>query len=171
MSGMDTKRIKCPKCKKILEVTNKKKESIVLVGCPQCGAKIRVKFDTGETMLAGAEEHSDIIGALKVASNSYPLHEGVNIVGRKTQQSKVDIPVETDDLAMSRKHASIEVVRLKSGRVKVVLSDMRSAEKATFKPIIHEDIPLDVNDRVVICFGDTIQLGNTKVKYVRGVHE
>ena len=164
---METKRVKCPKCDKKLEVTNKKQESVLLVKCPQCGAKIRVKFDTGETMLADAEDRSEIIGSLKYEGKYYPLHEGVNILGRKILQPDADVTIETDDLTMSRKHAAIEVVRLKSNKIKAVLGDLRTREKAGIKPIIHEEIPLDVDDRVVLCFGDTIQLGDTILKYVR----
>ena len=164
---METKRVKCPKCSKKLEVANKKQESVLLVRCPQCNAKIRVKFDTGETMLADAEDRSEIIGSLKYGEKYYPLHEGVNILGRMVTQPEADVTIETDDLTMSRKHASIEIIRLKSNKIKAVLGDLRSREKADIKPIFHEEIPLDADDRVVLCFGDTIQLGDTILKYVQ----
>ena len=166
---METKHVKCPKCSQKLEVTNKNQESVLLVRCPQCNAKMRVKFDTGETVLADAEDRSEIIGLLKYGEKYCPLHEGVNILGRKVKQSQADVPIETDDLTMSRKHATIEIVRLKSNKIKAVLGDLRDREKAVVKPIIHEGIPLDADDRVVICFGDTIQLGETILKYVRGM--
>ena len=164
---METKRVKCPKCSKKLEVANKNQESVLLVRCPQCNAKMRVKFDTGETVLADAEDRSEIIGLLKNGDKYYRLHEGVNILGRKVTPPQADVSIETDDLTMSRKHAAIEIVRLKSNKVKAVLGDLRTREKAGIKPIFHEEIPLDADDRVVVCFGDTIQLGNTILKYVQ----
>ncbi|MBP5387582.1 MAG: hypothetical protein J6Y97_09405 [Prevotella sp.] len=163
---MDSKRIKCPKCQGMLQVTNSKQQPVVLVACPKCGVKMRVKFDTGETVLASASDSQDLIGCVRVNGRVIPLQEGRNTIGRKSSSSEATIQIDTDDLTMSRLHAELNVVRLKSGRVKVVLGDLRQPEKAAQKPIVHEDISLDVEDRIDLCPGDIFILGNTRAKYM-----
>ena len=51
---MESKKIVCPNCHGTLEVTNPKQEPLLMIKCPNpaCGAKLRIRFDTGETVLA-----------------------------------------------------------------------------------------------------------------------
>ena len=71
---MQTKRIKCPNCQVVLEVTNSKNEEVKQITCPKCQAVLQVKFppqqapleaetyyapkmpivDSGTTQLAGS---------------------------------------------------------------------------------------------------------------------
>ena len=71
---MQTKRIKCPNCQVILDVTNSMNEPVKQITCPQCKAILQVKFppqqvpleaetyyapkesvaDSGETQLSGS---------------------------------------------------------------------------------------------------------------------
>lgn len=72
---MQTKRIICPTCKVVLDVTNSRKEAVKQITCPSCKAILQVKFqpqqepieaktyyappkqsvaDNGETQLAGS---------------------------------------------------------------------------------------------------------------------
>ena len=72
---MQTKRIICPNCKVVLDVTNSKNEAVKQITCPKCQAVLQVKFppqqapleaetfivppkrptaDNGETQLAGS---------------------------------------------------------------------------------------------------------------------
>lgn len=72
---MQTKRIKCPNCQVVLDVTNSKNEQVKQIICPKCQAVLQVKFhpqqtpleaetfiatpkrplaDSGETQLAGS---------------------------------------------------------------------------------------------------------------------
>ena len=164
---METKRIRCPRCRGILEVTNPKGEDVLMVTCPnpQCGAHLRIDFRTGDTVLAKAGKGDDIIGCIAYAGDCYPLCEGINTIGRKAGTSDATLQIETDDRSMSRKHAQIRVVRLKSGRVKAILSDVRDAQKAELLPIIFDDAPLFPGDAVVLADGDDFTLGRTKLKY------
>lgn len=166
---MEKKTIKCPRCHGILEVTNPKADPVLLITCPnpQCGAKIRVTFDTGDTVLAEHERGDDKIGQLVYNGDSYPLVEGENTVGRQSKTSKATIQLPTDDQSMSREHIKIMVHRLKSGRVKAVVSDMRDADKMEKLPTRIDDEPLLPEDSVVLSHGDTITLGKTKIKYVK----
>lgn len=165
---MEPKIVVCPVCHKKLEVTNTKNEPVMLITCPnpECQAKMRVTFDTGETILASSKTSKNETGCLKCGRGSYPLRIGTNKVGRKSPTSEADIQIETDDHSMSRLHMEVEVVQLKSGRIKVIASDARKASLSEAKPIFHEDVPLENADKVVLVNGDVLTLGDTKVKYV-----
>ena len=166
---MEKKTIKCPRCHGILEVTNPKAEPVLLITCPnpQCGAKMRVTFATGDTILADRQPHDDQIGHLVFDGEPYALAEGTNTVGRKSKNSTATIQLPTEDLSMSRIHAQIQVTRLKSGRIKAVLCDLRDAEKMQQCPTLIEDEPLQPEDAFVLAHGDVITLGATHIKYVR----
>ena len=166
---MEKKTIKCPRCHGILEVTNPKAEPVLLITCPnpQCGAKMRVTFATGETILPDRQPHHDQIGHLVFDGEPYALAEGTNTVGRKSKNSTASIQLPTGDLSMSRLHVQIQVTRLKSGRIKAVLCDLRDAEKMQQCPTLIEDEPLQPEDAFVLAHGDVITLGATHIKYVR----
>ncbi|MBQ8047087.1 MAG: FHA domain-containing protein [Prevotella sp.] len=165
---METKRIKCPKCGGLLDVTNPNGEDVLLVTCPNpgCGAKIRFRWSLGETQLAPVTD-TTAIGYLKKGQHTYPLREGKNTIGRYSSSSDVDLQIETDDRTMSRKHAEINVVRLKNGRVKAIIHDVRDEQKMTAKPLLVEDEPLLKPDKIVLTNGDLLTLGDTIVKYVQ----
>lgn len=50
---MQTKRIKCPNCSVILDVRNSKNETLKLITCPSCRAKLQVKFEPTQEPLIG----------------------------------------------------------------------------------------------------------------------
>ena len=167
--NMEAKRIKCPRCQGLLEVTNPKNQPALLITCPnpQCGAKIRLTFATGETQLAEQGANEKEIGRLVFQGWEFPLQEGVNTIGRHSQSCTSTIQLETNDLTMSRTHAQIEVKRLKSGRVKAILSDVRDIGKMEAVPMMLDDETLFPEDAIVLANGDVITMGHTKIKYVR----
>ena len=81
---METKRIKCPNCKVVLDVKNSKNEDVKQITCPKCKAVLQVKFhkqvpleaetyyappkpkpqtsNDGETQLAGGNNGATILG-------------------------------------------------------------------------------------------------------------
>lgn len=164
---MNSKKIQCPRCLGMLEVTNPKNEPSLLITCPnpQCNAKMRVDFQTGETVLAQADKGDTIIGHLSFAGDKYPLAEGINTIGRKAKSSQATIQIDTDDRSMSRLHAQIKVVRLNTGRIKAILSDRRDEKKMASFPLTIEEEPLFPGDAVNLANGDIIQMGKTKLKY------
>ena len=94
---MQTKRIICPKCKAVLDVTNSKNETLKQITCPSCKTILQVKFppqqeqpqqepieahtyyapskrpmaDSGETQLAGAGGETVLGGGLSGATQLY----------------------------------------------------------------------------------------------------
>lgn len=166
---MEKKTIKCPRCHGILEITNPKAEPVLLITCPNpaCGAKMRVTFATGDTILDDSAHHDDRIGHLLLDGEPYKLAEGINTIGRHSKSSKATIQLPTDDQSMSRVHIQIQVTRLKSGRIKAVLSDLRDAEKIEQLPTLVDDVPLQPEDAIVLAHGDGITIGHTRIKYVK----
>lgn len=164
---MQSKKIVCPGCHGTLEVTNPKGEPVLMIKCPnpECGAKLRVRFDTGETVIAQKKTAATVPGYLTWGGQSYELREGRNSVGRGSSKHEADVEIDTDDRSVSRVHCLLEAIRLKSGRVKVVVSDLRTAEKIAQKPTLVYDEPLAAEDRLVLEDGDTIEIGDQTLRF------
>ena len=164
---MESKKITCPGCHGLLEVTNPKQEPVLMIKCPnpECGAKLRVRFDTGETVLAPKKSAATVPGYLTWGGQCYELKEGRNTVGRSSSKHEASIEIVTDDKSMSRVHCLLEVIRLKSGRVKVIISDLRTADKIAQKPTLVYDEPLSTEDRLVLEDGDTIGIGGQTLRF------
>ena len=164
---MESKMIVCPSCHGTLEVTNPKGEPVLMIKCPnpECGVKLRVRFDTGETVIAPKKGAANVPGYLIWDGQSFELKEGRNSVGRGSSKHEADIELPTDDRSVSRVHCLLEVIKLKSGRVKVVVSDLRSADKIAQKPTLVYDEPLASEDRLVLEDGDTIEIGDQTLRF------
>ena len=132
---------------------------------PECGVKLRVRFDTGETVIAPKKGAANVPGYLIWDGQSFELKEGRNSVGRGSSKHEADIELPTDDRSVSRVHCLLEVIKLKSGRVKVVVSDLRSADKIAQKPTLVYDEPLASEDRLVLEDGDTIEIGDQTLRF------
>ena len=148
-------------------MTIPKEQRILMITCknPSCGAKIRVCFDTGKTIIAQKKNAATVPGYLSYGGNHYELHEGRNTVGRSSSKHEAQIEFETTDRTMSRVQCLLEVVRTKNGRVKVIISDMRSSDKISQKPTLVGDDPLVGDDRLVLEDGDTIQMGEQIIRF------
>ena len=166
---MDSKIITCPNCRGKLEVTNPREDPMLLITCPNlaCGAKLRVRFDTGETIIAPKKKMATVSGYLSYDGRYFPLQEGRNTVGRSSSKHEAQIELETTDRTMSRAQCLLEVVRTENGRVKVIISDMRSSDKISQKPTLVGDDPLEEGDRLVLEDGDTIQMGEQIIRFLQ----
>lgn len=85
-----------------------------------------------------------------------PLHEGDNVIGRRSKGTEVDIPIETNDPSMDRRHCIINVKRNKQGKIVYTLRDNDSIT-GTF---LMNEI-LGAKDRIRIEEGAIITLGAT----------
>ena len=164
---MESKRIVCPGCHGTLEVTNPKGEPVLMIKCPNpaCGAKLRVRFDTGETVIAPKKTAATVPGYLTWDGQSFELKEGRNSVGRSSSKHEADIELPTEDRSVSRLHCLLDARRLNSGRVKVVISDLRTAEKISQKPTLIYDESLAPEDMLVLEDGDTIEIGDQTLRF------
>lgn len=162
---MKTKILKCPKCGGTFEVKNVNDEKVLLITCPnpQCKAKIRLLFETDETILAQPES-GECFGYIYYAGQYSPLKEGKQILGRS--HSNADVHIPSGDKSMSRMHLEVDVVRLKTDRVKVLVRDIRDKAKIEKMPTKLSGSLLEAEDVLVLKHGDVLTLGNTQIKYV-----
>ena len=74
---MQTKRIKCPNCQVVLDVTNSKNEQVKQITCPKCQAVLQVKFPPqqapleAETFIATPKRPIVDSGATQLAGSSF----------------------------------------------------------------------------------------------------
>lgn len=90
---------------------------------------------------------------------SYLLSEGVNIVGRQSQNSQATVQIATDDRYMSRNHSRITVANL-SGDLKVLISNYEN-KNSTYV----NDQELTDDKEIRLTDGDEIKMGHTIVTF------
>jgi phage FluMu protein Com len=178
--------IKCGKCQQKLKVDNKSITSNTFnIVCPACKTKNTIKIPpdiyqkiqdeqkpvqkTNEsTVIQESNFHHagntnpDELGWLirhteKMDTKTFTLKAGANFIGRYTQSSQPDIPIENDKY-VSRKHCKIEVKKIR-GIWMFILSDLGSTN-GTY--INGKGNKLLKQDEIYLKEGDTIQVGRTK---------
>ena len=91
---------------------------------------------------------------------SFDLKIGKNIIGRKSSVD-VDVPIETNDMYMSRRHCIIEVIQNRDGSFAFQLTDYKAVNGTFINGLTQKR--LRTEDVIVLNDGDTIQLGMTKI--------
>lgn len=165
---MQKKTIKCTRCGHSWVVTNPDGLEKVVVTCPvpSCGHRMRIPFLSKDTVIKKVTEPDKGNGYIMFNDRPYPLqHEGLNIVGRASDSSDADIQLETNQKYMSRQHFGIELYRLKSGRAKFVISDLRDKQKISIVPTLVNGEILDKVDKIVLVHGSTIKIGKVKMTF------
>jgi pSer/pThr/pTyr-binding forkhead associated (FHA) protein len=125
---MQTKRIICPKCKAVLDVTNSKNETLKQITCPSCKTILQVKFqpqqeqpqqepieaktyyappkrsmaDSGATQLAGAGGETVLGGGLSGATQLYMPTQKTTSTAKLTFEGN-DYPLEEGRNIVGRK--------------------------------------------------------------------
>lgn len=164
---MESKKIVCPNCHGTLEVTNPKQDPLLMIKCPNpaCGAKLRIRFDTGETVLAPKKATPKVPGYLTWQGQIFELKKGKNTLGRNSSKHESLIEFTTDDKSVSRTHCLIEVVEIKDGRIKAIVSDIRTPEKIDKMPTKVGSLSLAKEDQIVLADGDLIHMGHQTIQY------
>lgn len=156
------KTITCRYCKTRFEVLNPDNVEERVVPCqnPDCRHSYRVNFVTGDTIITKSPEADKKNGFILFRGRKFPLHEGQNIVGREADSSEADVQLELDEKYkfVSRSHFSIHLIRLKKGKTKYVISDLREKDKIDKVPTLVNDEKLDKVDKIVLSHGDTISI-------------
>lgn len=165
------KRVRCPKCDNYIQFDETKYEqgqSLVFI-CDNCKKQFGIRI--GKSKLNAATRREEVIdetsgtenfGNVVAIENVFgykqvlPLHEGDNVIGRRSKGTEVDIPIETNDPSMDRRHCIINVKRNKQGKIVYTLRDNDSIT-GTF---LMNEI-LGAKDRVRIEEGAIITLGAT----------
>ena len=165
------KRVRCPKCDNYIQFDETKYtegQSLVFV-CDNCKKQFGLRI--GKAKLSAANRKEEVVdetegtedwGNVVAIENVFgykqvlPLHEGDNVIGRRSKGTEVDIPVETNDPSMDRRHCILNVKRNKQGEVVYTLRDNNSIT-GTF--LMNE--LLGPKDRVRIEDGAIFTLGAT----------
>ncbi|WP_338158780.1 FHA domain-containing protein [uncultured Phocaeicola sp.] len=165
------KRVRCPKCDNYIQFDETKYEegqSLVFV-CDHCKKQFGIRI--GKSKLNAANRREEVVdetdglqdyGNIVVVENVFafkqvlPLKEGDNVIGRRSKGTEVDIPIESNDPSLDRRHCIIHVKRNKQGEVVYTLRDNDSVT-GTF--LMNE--LLGPKDRVRIEGGAIITLGAT----------
>ncbi len=131
------KRVRCPKCDKLLtfdETRYSEGQSLVFV-CDDCGKQFSIRI--GKSKLKDTQKNENFdeahssceMGYVTVLENVFgykqvfPLTEGDNFIGRRCVGTAVQIPIESGDMSMDRRHCNINVKRNKQGELIYTLSD------------------------------------------------
>ncbi len=127
--------VKCPHCHVGLKVDEGKIPlDITSFKCPKCRQPIPVSLLSMEKGSVASESETVLIqplrmttGHLSVIANAdtpeqtFPLQEGVYIIGRKSKASTVrTIGIVTADKSMSREHIRIEVKKMPKEAINII---------------------------------------------------
>lgn len=164
------KRIRCPKCENYLtfdETKYTEGQSLVFV-CDQCKKQFSIRLGKTKMRATQKEERPDesefkeAFGNIPVIENVFgfkqvlPLQEGDNVIGRRCVGTVVNVPIETSDMSMDRRHCIINVKRNKQGALVYTLRDAPSLT-GTF---LNNEILAD-KDRIRIEDGAIVTIGAT----------
>ena len=166
------KKIRCPKCNNYItfDASNYVDGQVLVFDCPDCHKQFKIRI--GKDRLRDKDRAVDLqeqkeeaeYGYIIVVENVFsykqifPLHLGDNLIGRANLGTEVDIPIETSDPSMDRRHCYINVSKDKRGELVYTLRDNDSVV-GTF---LMNDI-LAPKDRIRLSDGDVITLGATSI--------
>ncbi|KAA6331123.1 hypothetical protein EZS27_020241 [termite gut metagenome] len=166
------KRVLCPKCENYLsfdETGYSAGQSLVFV-CEHCGKQFSIRIGNSKLQSTRKEErkkdetssYKGEWGCITVIENVFgfkqvfPLQEGDNIIGRRCVGTVIDIPIETGDMSIDRRHCIIHVKRNKQEEIIYTLRDAPSLTGTFLKNEILGD-----KDRIRIYDGDVVTIGAT----------
>ena len=167
------KRVRCPKCDNYIQFDETKYnegQSLVFI-CDNCKKQFSIRL--GKVKLNAANRKEEVIdetegtqdyGNIVVIENVFaykqvlPLQEGDNMIGRRSKGNDIEIPIETNDPSMDRRHCIINVKRNKQGKIIYTLRDNDSITGTFYMNEI-----LGPKDRLRIEEGAIITLGATTI--------
>lgn len=166
------KRILCPKCENYVyfdETSYTEGQSLVFV-CDHCGKQFSIRLGKSkmkplrkeENLEQETEMHKEEYGSITVIENVFgfkqvlPLQEGDNVIGRRCVGTIINVPIETSDMSMDRRHCIINIKRNKQGKLIYTLRDAPSLTGTFLKNEILGD-----KDRIRVEDGEIITIGAT----------
>lgn len=174
---MDFISITCSKCNvvsrtKVLELYHNR---TINVPCHQCGTKNKIFVPAPKSKLANLKTENSSVSKLAstvaarilipesmdVKRQSFILLDGENIIGRKSTQYNIQIPIVCSDRYMSRKHCLIHSKLNPVSKQKFyTLKEIESKNK-----IILNDKLMENDEELVLKNGDKIILGTTLLHF------
>lgn len=164
------KRVRCPKCENYItfdETLYQAGQSLVFT-CVECGKKFSIRMGkdkieaSRKEALKASQESEAEFGSITVIENVFgykqilPLHMGDNVIGRRCVGTTINVPVETSDMSMDRRHCIINVKGDRQGKLVYTLRDAPSLT-GTF---LYNEILKD-NDRIRLDDGAIVTIGAT----------
>ena len=133
------KRVRCPKCENYLSFDETKYtegQSLVFV-CEHCGKQFSIE---------------NVFGFKQIL----PLQEGDNVIGRRCVGTVINMPIETGDMSMDRRHCVINVKRDKLGKLVYTLRDAPSLT-GTFlmNEVLGDKDRIRIEDGAIVTIGAT----------------
>ncbi len=171
------KRVRCPKCDKFLsfdETRYSEGQSLVFV-CDDCGKQFSIRIgknklnETPKNDNPNEQDEMGEFGCVTVLENVFgykqifPLSEGDNYIGRRCVGTVIQIPIESGDMSLDRRHCNINVKRNKQGEIIYSLSDGPSLT-GTFlmNEILGPKERVNIEDGAIITLGATTLILRTK---------
>lgn len=166
------KRVRCPKCdhyNTFNETLYAEGQSLVFE-CGNCRKQFRIRIGTSSLQATqkdanrNPETQDNGFGSIQVVENvfgfrqSFALKEGDNIIGRYNPGDRIDIPIDTTDRSMDRRHCVITVKKDRNGKLSYSLRDWPSLTGTfLFNRILGD------RERAIVEDGDIITLGATTI--------
>ena len=173
------KRIRCPKCEHYLtfdETNYTEGQSLVFI-CEQCKKQFSIRLGKSPVKSLQKEEKPDenefkqAFGSISVIENVFgfkqvlPLQEGDNVIGRRCIGTVINVPIESSDMSMDRRHCIINVKRNKQGKPIYTLRDAPSLT-GTFlnNEILNDKDRIRIEDGAIITIGATTFILHTALQ-------
>lgn len=169
-TGIETKNVTCPICKKKNPFSAFKRVDHMTTKESHKSGYQEVEDHTSYAYENGSNEHTSfgdlnfVIGKVKIVSSglSYQLRPGKNVIGRKGQKSTADFQIEMGEKrAMSREHIVIDVKKVIGKGFVHYISLFKEKVNDTY---IGEE-KLLYGDTVILSHGDVIRLPDANLKF------
>lgn len=164
------KRVRCPKCDHYIifdETKYEEGQSLVFV-CDECKKQFSIRI--GKSKLnalqkdekPNEQENKDKFGSIVVIENAFAykqvlsLKEGDNVIGRRSKGMNIEVPIESSDRNMDRRHCIINVKPNKQGTIVYTLRDCQSlCGTFVMNELIGDKEQVRIEDGAVITLGAT----------------
>lgn len=164
------KRVRCPKCDNYIQFdeTRYANGQSLVFECEKCKRKFSIRIGTSRISATqkdanrNQENLDEGFGSITVVENvfgfrqSLALHEGDNVIGRYNQGDKIDLPIDTNDRSMDRRHCVITVKKEENGTLSYSLRDFPSLTGTfLFNRILGDRERASLEDGAIITLGAT----------------
>ena len=163
------KRVRCPKCDAftMFDETRFEAGRKLIFQCSKCGKQFAIRLGTLNTASTETMQEpqktsriNEDWGSVVVLDNAFgyrqefPLREGDNAIGRRCTGTQLEVPIETSDMSMDRRHCILHVVR---GRQNQVVYTLRDGPSLTGTFV--DNTLLADRERLVIYPGAVVSIG------------
>lgn len=154
-------KFKCPHCQNPLAFIRPANGYGVTITCPKCGKQLNIKIRDKAIRMPEQQPEQIRMAQLVIVENfvkqSFALHKGSNIIGRKDADTVQDINI-SGDMSISRRSVDLRVEVITGGGYSYILNVLNAKN-----PVRVNNTPLHTGKSMMLRPGDVIMLGNTKL--------